>query len=217
MYVARLNKVSRYRDNRYASSQIEEYYHKMKIGQSIPHFEQVVAYSAENGVVISELAKGKSIDEIGVSIYEQITNEQIEEILESLVLAAHNGVVIDEHPNNIFYDPTVGFTIIDFKRKEDVMPSERPVELQIAKFLFQLLSLDISSTSLVDKETPQYILEDEQLCLNFCKRMVEVVLHLDTTHGINSDLQRQILSILNSKMQHIEENILDIERNIEKI
>lgn len=82
--------------------------------KGVPHFEQVVAASAEEGTTIAERLPGKGVGDLDFATIEAITSHQLDELIDSLETAAKKGIVLDfESPKNFLYDPEEGFGFVD--------------------------------------------------------------------------------------------------------
>jgi hypothetical protein len=84
------------------------------LGKGIPHLEQVVAASYEDGVTIAEVMPGVHIGNLSVGDIKQITGSQLSELVDTVVTAYESGIEIDHKPSNFFYDPKEGFGIVDY-------------------------------------------------------------------------------------------------------
>ncbi len=84
------------------------------LGRGIPHLEQIVAASYENGVTIAEIMPGKEVGDMTSDEITQITDEQLSQLIDTLQTVSERGIEIDPKPSNIFYDPESGFGIVDY-------------------------------------------------------------------------------------------------------
>ena len=86
--------------------------------QGIPHLEQIVAVSPEKGIVISERIPGEVMTKLTDEDHAKITDEQLDELVDTFRAAAAAGVVPElENPENLLYDPSEGFGLIDLDSK----------------------------------------------------------------------------------------------------
>ncbi len=83
-------------------------------GRGIPHLEQLVAISYEDGVAITERIPGKDFTKLQAEDMDHISSAQMTEALHTMNLAAENGVIFDRAPGNYFYDKKEGFGFIDY-------------------------------------------------------------------------------------------------------
>ncbi|MDR2431137.1 MAG: hypothetical protein LBD99_02660 [Candidatus Margulisbacteria bacterium] len=76
--------------------------------------EQIVAASLEDGVTISRLMPGRLISWLSAKDAACISPGQLAALLNNLIQAYQNGILIDTSPGNLFYDRDAGFGIIDY-------------------------------------------------------------------------------------------------------
>lgn len=82
--------------------------------KGIPHLEQVVAMSYDDSTVITELMPGKELGyDTPIEDLRQITDEQLSDLVDTVIAATEHGISIDPKPSNILYDTEQGFGIID--------------------------------------------------------------------------------------------------------
>jgi hypothetical protein len=84
------------------------------LGRGVPHLEQIIAASYEEGVTIAEIMPGKEIGELTIDDIHQITNAQLAELVDTLIAVNERGITIDPNPSNILYDLNAGFGIVDY-------------------------------------------------------------------------------------------------------
>jgi hypothetical protein len=84
------------------------------LGKDLPHLEQIIAASYENGVTVAEKMPGKEIGDLTLADISHITDEQLSDLVDTVITASDHGISIDPKPSNIFYDPNVGFGIVDY-------------------------------------------------------------------------------------------------------
>lgn len=87
-------------------------------GLGIRGLEQVVAVSLEDQVFISEHMPGKIIRRVEIEDQQRITDDQLSDLIETVVLANARGISIDTDQANILYDSKKGFGIVDYWYKE---------------------------------------------------------------------------------------------------
>ena len=92
-------------------------------GFGIKGLEQVVAASIPDHIFISEMMPGKSVRYIGPQLEQQITDQQLANLIESIMKANTRGIAFDTEHENILYDPFNGFGLIDYDYSEDVRHS----------------------------------------------------------------------------------------------
>lgn len=83
------------------------------LSKGIPHLEQIVAASYEDGVTVAEIMPGKHMGQLTLADVEAISSEQLGELINTLSRAIEKGIIIDPKPSNIFYDSKEGFGIVD--------------------------------------------------------------------------------------------------------
>jgi hypothetical protein len=84
------------------------------LGRGMPHLEQIIAASYEDGVTVAEILPGKEIKKLSVEETKRISDEQLETLADTLIEANKRGITIDPKPSNTFYDPIEGFGILDY-------------------------------------------------------------------------------------------------------
>ena len=104
---------------------------KMKSGYrgiGIRGLEQIRAASIDEGIVIYDFATGinvKTINEEQLSI--EIDPNNIEDLKQTVSVASQRGIEFDGWNSsgaNVFYDPTLGFTVIDYLVAERLISYE---------------------------------------------------------------------------------------------
>lgn len=82
--------------------------------KGVPHLEQVVAMSYADSAIVTELMPGRELGkDIPVHSMQQVTDEQLSDLVDTVINANERGIDIDPKPTNIFYDSKEGFGIID--------------------------------------------------------------------------------------------------------
>jgi hypothetical protein len=84
------------------------------LGRGIPHLEQIVAASYKDGVTVAEIMPGKESGHLTVDEVSAVSEEQLGELVETLIAVSEHGIEIDPKPSNIFYDPKEGYGIVDY-------------------------------------------------------------------------------------------------------
>lgn len=84
------------------------------LGKGIPHLEQIVAASYEDGVTVAEVMPGKEVGQLSAQEIKAISDKQLGELVDTLVAVSERGIEIDPKPSNFFYDPKEGFGIVDY-------------------------------------------------------------------------------------------------------
>ena len=83
--------------------------------RGIPHLEQIVAASYEDGKTVAELMPGERTEDIIAAEVTQIKSHQLEELVETLIALEQNNIAVDLHGKNILYDREAGFGIVDLE------------------------------------------------------------------------------------------------------
>jgi hypothetical protein len=85
------------------------------LGKGVPHLEQIVAASYEDGVTVAEVMPGKEMGkDMTLEDVAAITDEQLSGLVDTLTAVSERGIEIDPKPTNIFYDREAGFGIVDY-------------------------------------------------------------------------------------------------------
>ena len=86
----------------------------MAQAKGVPHLEQVVAMSYDNSAIVTELMPGRELGkDTPIESMQQVTDEQLSDFVDTVIIANERGIDIDPKPTNIFYDSKEGFGIID--------------------------------------------------------------------------------------------------------
>jgi len=99
------------------------YREPLERGRGIPGLEQIVTTIDDGGrdgggAIICERIPGKVWDKMTNEEQCEIPAEHYDRLLESLVRMGEQNLVVDNDPDNIMYDSSVGFTILDYSTKE---------------------------------------------------------------------------------------------------
>jgi hypothetical protein len=97
----------------YSAKLIDEKLAAEALSRGVAHVEKIVAASHEKGVVISELVSGKSVTKLSFEELKSISDKQVDELVDTIIMLSNRGVSIDPTPPNFMYDIHDGFTIID--------------------------------------------------------------------------------------------------------
>ena len=84
------------------------------LGKSVPHLEQIVAGSYEDGVTVAEIMPGKEMGDLSVEDVSQISDQQLDDWVDTIITISQRGIEIDPKPSNVFYDVKEGFGFVDF-------------------------------------------------------------------------------------------------------
>lgn len=113
-YVARMAKYDQDGGEQWATKYVDG----MIDAQGAAHLEQGVAFSGEQGVVISELMPGVSLDRVSVEDMSEVTAEQMYDLVESLRETHDRSLRLDTHASNFMYDKEAGFGLIDLESSD---------------------------------------------------------------------------------------------------
>lgn len=94
------------------------------LAKGIKGFEQFVAASYEEGVVVSEYAPGKQMLELSLDDAKHITDEQLGDLVDGVIEFSKRGGGMDPKPSNLLYDADEGFTVIDVFSGRDASRGE---------------------------------------------------------------------------------------------
>lgn len=84
------------------------------LGKDMPHMEQIVAASYKDGVTVAEMIPGVEMGDLNIEDVEQITDEQLRDLVNTVIKANEKGIEIDPKPSNFLYDREKGFGIVDY-------------------------------------------------------------------------------------------------------
>jgi hypothetical protein len=84
------------------------------LGEGVPHLEQIVAASYKDGVTVAKIMAGKEMGKLEINELKQVTDLQLDELIDTVIVANNRGINIDPKTSNIFYDSVHGFGIIDY-------------------------------------------------------------------------------------------------------
>ncbi|MDX1765355.1 MAG: hypothetical protein R3313_00215 [Candidatus Saccharimonadales bacterium] len=82
--------------------------------KGMPHMEQIVAASYEDGVTVAELMPGREMNVLTEEDAAAITDEQLGQLIDTFLEANRRRIGIDPKPTNLFYDREEGFGLIDY-------------------------------------------------------------------------------------------------------
>lgn len=99
------------------------------LGKDIPHLEQIVAVSYEDGVTVAEMMPGKEMSNLTVSEIQKVTDGQLTELANTLIAAHEQGIQIDPKPSNWFYDVQQGYGLVDYGSSKTLSNGSKPQSL----------------------------------------------------------------------------------------
>ncbi len=95
------------------STTIDSYLAGVVLATDIPRLEHIIAASYEDGVTVAEVMSGTEVSHLTPDQIRQVTDAQLTEYIDTILLAKQRGIVMDPKPSNVFYDPDAGFGVID--------------------------------------------------------------------------------------------------------
>ncbi len=134
--------------------------------KGIKGLEKIVAASYEDGVVISEFAKGNHLQELQLKDIQEMPDGHLDALLATRLEAMQRGIQFDNHPANILYDSEQGFTDIDYHLAKE--PYTEVSRLEAMKTV--LGSLDLTEVHLYE-ENPDTRQQNEVKKTALHKRM----------------------------------------------
>lgn len=117
------------KSSRTSPASIEGHVAGAVLGQGVPHLEQIVAASYEDGVTVAEIMPGKEVGRLSVDEIRSITDEQLSDLVDTIVAARERDIEIDPKVSNFFYDQYAGFGIVDYHSAKVVGRSSSDQEL----------------------------------------------------------------------------------------
>ncbi len=142
-------------------------------GKGVRHFEQIVAASYEDGVTVAEIMPGKEMGELSIAEIEGISDAQLGDFIDSLILAHKKGIIIDPKPSNYFYDPEKGFGMVDYSSSKVINNSSD----QDLGAMVGYLSVAIGNAGLYGKDA-DYSAEDYKKGLRYRRANLAVLKRL---------------------------------------
>ncbi len=81
----------------------------------IPQTEEIIAASYDDAVTISSFVEGTPLHKLSSKELSEVTNNQIEQLLDTATKLGNKLVTVDANAGNFIYDRAAGFCIIDFR------------------------------------------------------------------------------------------------------
>jgi hypothetical protein len=92
--------------------------------RGMPHVENIIAASYEDGVTVAELMPGKAFYELEPKVFESISDDQLREFIRTIQQIDNTGLIADfSGVGNILYDPKAGFGVIDLLSSDSAGPT----------------------------------------------------------------------------------------------
>jgi hypothetical protein len=93
---------------------IEGYVRGCMRAEGIPHLEQIAAVSYDKGIIVTERMPGKKISDLTPEDKGEVSDAQLEQLVDTLVAAQQAGVSVDlGNGDNLLYDTEEGFGMVD--------------------------------------------------------------------------------------------------------
>ena len=83
----------------------------------VPNVSQFVAYSFKDATTVMEFLPGTEMTEYPAETIPEITTSDIKKLIETVFRLDSLGLSIDPKPSNFLYDPSQGFSILDYHLK----------------------------------------------------------------------------------------------------
>ncbi len=150
------------------------------LAKDIPRLEHIVAASYEDGATIAEIMPGKEVSYLTAGEIHQVTDAQLEELVDTVVLAEQRGIVIDPKPSNVLYDPEAGYSIVDITSSKvaDVDPSKNGIGGVLGQIAAPLNNAGVYRTDHAHEVTVESCAKDGELYaanLDVVKRYRKIV------------------------------------------
>lgn len=144
------------------------------LGQGVSHLEQIIAASYEDGVTVAEMMPGKEIGELTVDEITNVTDDQLSDLVDTLITLHERGIEIDPKPSNIFYDVEQGYGIVDYSSSKDASKNSGDQRLSV---IVGWLAMDLENAGrygkpYISKKTTQ----DYEQDVEYTKANYEVLL-----------------------------------------
>lgn len=127
--------------------------------KGIPHTSQLVAYSLEDNVVIMNLLSGTDVTNIPPDKVLEYTDEDIIQLIDTVIELDVKGLVIDPKPSNFMYDEKQGFSVLDYHIKHGYgyeLP-QQIIDLKLALTARKFARLDYKAADYKEQAEAQAI------------------------------------------------------------
>lgn len=118
-YVARFPEYCSYNKRYDDIEDINKYIDAFKLGEGVKGLEQAVAASTDENVIISQFIPGNTVDGLTKKDYLALTADHVQSFIDTVQEVTANDVNIDVSPGNFIFNEQDGFTVIDYKAKEE--------------------------------------------------------------------------------------------------
>lgn len=138
-------------------SQMEHELNPLLQAKNIPHTIQLISYSFEDGVIITELLPGKNLADFTPEETPLYSDKQIIQLIDTVRKLNTNGLQIDPKPSNFIYHPEKGFSLLDFQPKKNYTLPQQIIDLNIAFAARKFEQLDYNSPDYEEKRRVQKV------------------------------------------------------------
>lgn len=150
----------------------------LRLAKGIPQASQLVTYSFADQAVIMKRLPGKNVRHLPPEVLNRLKDQQITDLVRTVLKLAERGLEIDPNPENFLYDRFAGFSVLDYHSaqgqglpaavqvmllkealcwKQDDDPSKVPTEQRaIERRLFYLPRL-IRFVTVLEEQFPQVV------------------------------------------------------------
>ncbi len=168
-------------------------------GKGVNHMEQIIAASYEDGVTVAEMMPGKVIGDLSPEDVSQVTDKQLEDLVDTVIAANQRDIIIDPKPSNFLYDQRQGFGIVDYHVPKGSLAHSQNLGVIVGCLETVINNAGIYGNNNLDKTAQDYLAQGRQMTANvavveWLRAVVETKLtgkHLsDALERIDAGLQR---------------------------
>ncbi|MDQ5971940.1 MAG: hypothetical protein QG553_99 [Patescibacteria group bacterium] len=168
-------------------------------GKGIPHMEQIIAASYEDGVTVAEMMPGKVIGDLSPEDVSQVTDQQLEDLVDTVIVANQRDIIIDSKPSNFLYDQHQGFGIVDYHVPKGAVAHSQDLGVIVGCLETVINNAGLYGKKKLDKTAQDYLAQGRQMTANVAvverlRGVVEAKLSgkdlSDALERIDSGLQR---------------------------
>lgn len=177
------------------------------LGKGVPHLEQIVAASYEDGVTVAEMMPGKEVGNMTLDDIQKITDTQLSGLVDTLIAVSDRGIEIDPKPSNIFYDPESGFGIVDYHSSKVV--SKNSADQDLGKIV-GWMSTPIDNAGFYGKKyNPEKKADDYARDLEFHKANLDVLRRYRTVVNgkLEGEVRQKALEDIDAKITYGQSNV----------
>ncbi|QQS20341.1 hypothetical protein IPL85_02750 [Candidatus Saccharibacteria bacterium] len=179
------------------------------LGKGIPHLEQIVAASYKDGVTVAEVMPGREVGHLTVDEIKGVTDEQLVELVDTLVAVSDQGIEIDPKPSNIFYDPKEGYGIVDYHSSK--VAGKESADQDLGTIVGWMATF-IGSAGFYGKQ-PNYdkTTEEDAHDLEFIKANLDVMMRYRSIveQKLTGETQQTALKQIDKKLQSAQESVVN--------